>query len=218
MLTYLWDDCPRCFWLFAKGLHRPQMPFPAVFSRYHDALGRFCLGRPTETLHPALPPGRFVGGEIWVESLPFQVGGLDQEIYIKGRLDHLACFDDGSFGVIDFKTIRYGAASCDRFSRQLHAYARALEQAAPNGLGRTPVTHLGLYCMDPVVVAAHPTSHKVYAGLEPHYVEIPRDDQAFEAFLSEVVQCLTRPVPPKGDASCSCCKYWARRNQLEKSL
>ena len=33
MLTFLWDECRRCFWLHARGLPRPRMPFPSVFAR-----------------------------------------------------------------------------------------------------------------------------------------------------------------------------------------
>lgn len=214
MLTFLWDDCRRCFWLHSRGLHQPRMPFPSVFSRYHDALNRYCLGRCPSELAAALPNGRFLGGELWVKSRLLRLSAAAPSVYILGRLDHLAQFDDGSWGVIDFKTVEPSPDHARKYARQLHAYAWALEQAAPDGLLRTPVSRLGLYCLTPVAVAAHEREHRVLVELRPSWIEVERDDEAFRRFLAEVVDVLMQPLPPAPGAGCSCCRYTERRRAL----
>lgn len=218
MLTFLWDECPRCFWLQARGLHQPQMPFPSVFARYHDALGRYCLGRCPSELDATLPTGRFVGGEIWVKSQPITPVGCGASLYFHGRLDHLARFDDETWGVIDFKTVTLNPTHVRKYARQLHAYAWALERAAPDGLARTPVTRLGLFCLDPVQVTEYERDRRVLAELRPQWVEIPRNDEAFDRFLAKVLGVLTLPTPPAAATGCSCCTYWQRRRLLEKTF
>ncbi|MEM9665312.1 MAG: PD-(D/E)XK nuclease family protein [Bacteroidota bacterium] len=216
MLTFLWDDCRRCFWLHAHGLHQPRMPFPSVFSRYHDALTRYGLGRCPSVLSPSLPPGRFVGGELWVKSRPLTIGSERGALFILGRLDHLAHFDDGTWGVIDFKTTAPSDTSAARYTRQLHAYAWALERAAPDALCRAPVTRLGLYCLDPVDVTLTDDGH-VAARLQASWIDIERDDDGFADFLAEVLAVLRRPLPPPAAPGCSCCRYTERRRAMARA-
>ena len=218
MLTFLWDECPRCFWLHARGVRQPQVPFPSVFARYHEALGRYCLGRCPSELDATLPTGRFVGGELWVKSRPITPGGNRASLFIHGRLDYMARFDDETWGIVDFKTVAPNAGHVRKYARQLHAYAWALERAAPDSLGRTPVTRLGLFCLDPVRIAEYEQGNRVLAELRPHWVEIPRNDAAFDTFLAKVLGVITQPVPPPAATGCSCCSYWHRRLLLEKTI
>lgn len=51
--------------------------------------------------------------------------------FISGRFDIVVSFDDGTYGVIDFKTSNPSKDSALLYSRQLHAYAYALEHSAP---------------------------------------------------------------------------------------
>src|SRR5690606_31971867 len=105
MLSFLPDDCLRCFWLRARnGLYGPSMPFPTVFERYHALLQHYFVGRCPSTLSPALPPGRCLGYETWVKSRPLDLPGINNSCYLHGRLDHLVQFDDDTWGVIDYKT------------------------------------------------------------------------------------------------------------------
>ena len=56
----------------------------------------------------------------------------------------MVSFDDGTYGVMDFKTSNPSSESAELYSRQLHAYAYALEHPAPGKLALSPVTKLGL--------------------------------------------------------------------------
>jgi len=48
---------------------------------------------------------------------------------ILGRIDHLVRFDDGGWGVIDYKTTIHDEVNARKYARQLHAYAWALFRA-----------------------------------------------------------------------------------------
>jgi hypothetical protein len=47
-----------------------------------------------------------------------------------------------------------------------------------------------------------------YRG-DTHFLEIERDDDAFRAFLSQVLFVLERPDPPDPAPKCSYCTYLA---------
>jgi hypothetical protein len=208
MLTFLWDECPRCFWLHSRGHARPSAPFPRIFNQIHDLLFRqFQDGCPSK-IAPALPAGRMVCGERWVQSRPLRLEGTAHRVWINGRLDHLAQFDDGTWGVIDYKTAAPKADLLVKYSRQLHAYAWALERAGENGFAATPVRRLGLLCLDPEALAGYDHDRRVLLALRPTWIEVRRDDAAFARFLAEVVRLLAQPRPPVAARDCAWCKAY----------
>ncbi len=153
---------------------------------------------------------------MWVTSRPLQT--RTSSYFIRGRLDHLAQFDDGTWGLIDFKMVAPNGEHEDKYARQLHAYARALEMAAPTGLCRGPITRMGLFCIDPVQVESHTAGDRLLVRLQPAWIEIRRDDATFDAFLEEVLEVLARPLPPKAAPDCPCCTYSNRRRALARRM
>lgn len=219
MLTFLWDGCKRCFWLKARhGMHQPWMPFPSVFNRYHDLVQRYFLGRSPSTLHASLPPGQCLSRETWVQSVPLDLPGAPAPVYFKGRVDHLMRFDDGTWGLIDYKTTEIDQRKARKYARQLHAYAWALEKAAPGEVCLAPVTRMGLLCLEPSTLLTFTRGETATVELRPAWIEIDRDDAAFERFLSRVVQVIADQHPPKPSTGCSCCKYFRQRAHLENQL
>jgi hypothetical protein len=58
-LTFLWDECPRCFYLKVKhNFRRPAMAFPKIFSRIDLLMKDVYLGNSTKKISPALPEGK----------------------------------------------------------------------------------------------------------------------------------------------------------------
>jgi hypothetical protein len=216
MLTFLWDDCPRCFWLKARHAQgRPWMPMPSVFNKYHTVLQNYFIGRSPSEMTDALPGGRCLSVESWVKSEPLRLHAAPADCYILGRIDHLVRFDDGGWGVIDYKTTIHSEVNVEKYARQLHAYAWALERAAPGALQRTPVTRLGLFCLEPQAMLDFDPGAQATVALRPKWIEVERDDTAFERFLAEAVQRATRPDPPAADDDCSVCTYADARADLE---
>ena len=77
-LTFLWDECKRCFYLkYVHGITRPAAPFPGIFGKIDRLMKEYYEGRPTADLDPTLPAGRVRFGEKWVESVPVTLPGHD---------------------------------------------------------------------------------------------------------------------------------------------
>src|SRR5436309_2014666 len=104
-LTFLWEECQRCFWLKVKGvLKRPSAPYPKVFTRLDQQTKDYFFGKRTEEMDQGLCPGRVAFGDRWVRSAPLAVPGHQSAVMLAGRIDTALAFDDGSYGIIDFKT------------------------------------------------------------------------------------------------------------------
>ena len=70
-LTFLWDECPRCFYLKVTGrFSRPSTAFPSIFSSIDRAMKNHYRDRSMQELSPDLPPGRFFFSEQFIVSQP----------------------------------------------------------------------------------------------------------------------------------------------------
>ena len=214
--AFLWEECKRCFYLkVARKFYRPRTPFPGVFGVIDKLMNGYFNGKPSAEISGLLPRGVIKYGESWVQSTALSIPGRTSTCYIRGRFDSVIAFENGSYGVIDFKTTSTSSDHIELYSRQLHAYAFALEQAAPDFLSLAPITKLGLVCVEPTQLVRDPDGVISYGG-DAVWKEMQRDDSGFEEFLGEVIDLLDQPDPPNGSRSCGFCKYRdaARRTQL----
>ncbi|MDP7372166.1 MAG: PD-(D/E)XK nuclease family protein, partial [Nitrospinota bacterium] len=132
--------------------------------------------------------------------------GRDSTCFVRGKFDTVVKFDDGTYGVIDFKTSKTKSEHVSLYGRQLHAYAYSLENAAPGNFALRPISRLGLLVFDPNSFRNHPQSEvSLDGGL--HWLEIPLDERSFIRFLAGVLEVLDQPSPPPPSRSCECCKY-----------
>ncbi len=206
-LTFLWDECPRCFFLkYAYNIKRPASAFPSIFGAIDRAMKEYYGGRPTSAIDPSLPPGRVMLEARSVESELIEVPGSQARCYLSGKFDKLLAFDDGGYGVVDFKTSDPKPEHVSFYSRQLHAYALALERPAPGKLGLRPITLLGLLSVTPRSMELAADGRVSLLG-SPTWQEVPRDDGGFLAFLGEVVALLEQPEPPEPGEKCEYCRY-----------
>lgn len=217
MLTFFWDECPRCFYLqVVRGINRPSMAFPKVFSRIDSLMKNLFAGQPTSVISPDLAPGRVAMQGKWVNSAPIEFPDVEASCYIKGAFDSVLAFDDGSYAVVDFKTSSPSRQHIAFYGRQLSAYAYALEHPSEKGLHLSPIRQLGLLYLDPVDIE-HGADHKriVYGG-EVTWQELPKDEPGFLHFMRGVLEVLSLPEPPPANESCGFCAYReeARRHGL----
>jgi hypothetical protein len=103
-LTFLWDECKRCFYLKVKHNIGYKGPFPGMFGRMGNLTSNYYLDKPSSELSPALPAGVVKYREKWVKSVPISFPELTAQCIIKGRFDAIMAFEDGSYGIIDYKT------------------------------------------------------------------------------------------------------------------
>lgn len=205
--AFLWEECPRCFWLKVReGFRRPWTPFPKIFNVIDEAMKAGCAGRRLDELAPGAPEATVVYGERWVESAPVAPPGSSSRCFVRGKFDTLARFEDGSYALVDFKTSERRSEHIPLYSRQLHAYAHALEHPAPGEFSVPEVPRLGLLVYEPELFTS---SDPGFAALDGRlaWIEVERDDDAFREFLVDVTRLLDREAPPAPGEDCGFCSY-----------
>ncbi len=211
-LTFQYEGCKRCFYQkVVNNIAQPSIPLPSIFSKIASLLKNHYDGKHTSELHVALPPGIVSHGEKFVRSQAIKLPGHKSTCYINGRFDIVVSFEDGSYGVIDFKTGNPSRESANMYSRQLHAYAYALEHPASGRLALSPVTKLGLLYFYPDNINQQSIDRLNY-GAEIVWVEIEKDERGFLKFIDGVLDVLELPEAPEHSPSCQWCGFFAKLN------
>jgi hypothetical protein len=192
---------------------QPSIPLPSIFSQIASLLKNHYDGRRTDELHPALPPGTVKYGESFVRSARISIAGSDATCFINGRFDIVVEFDDRTYGVIDFKTGRPTSEYGGLYSRQLHAYAYALEHPAPGALALSPITKLGLLYFYPARTHQDGVEHLSYEA-DVTWLETPKNEEEFLEFIGGVLELLESPGPPEASPDCQWCSYAKRLSSL----
>jgi hypothetical protein len=164
------------------------------------------LGESTKKISPDLPEGKSIMSGRWVTSEPGTFGAHENTAYLSGIFDTLVMFDNGTYGIVDFKTTKPSPGQVAFYCRQLHAYAFALEHPALGKLSFNPIERLGLLCFDPSKMHEDPASTLSLSG-PATWVEIPLDKSGFESFMGEVLTLLEQPEIPAANPDCSFCAY-----------
>jgi hypothetical protein len=163
-------------------------------------------GKSTTELSPDLPEGVIRFGERWVKSQPIDLPGHSTQCFIRGRFDTVVEFSDSTYGIVDFKTTEPTPGHVPFYSRQLHAYAYTLEYPAPRRLKLSPITKLGLLCVEPTAMDRYQQDQVAYVG-DVSWLEVPKDEESFLAFIDEVLSMLEQSDPPPPGTECGYCRY-----------
>jgi len=206
-LTFLWDECKRCFYLkVVRGYRRPSIGFPKIFTRIDQLMKDHYLDQSTKAISPDLPEGRVYLTGRWVESETIRNHDHQVEVYISGMFDTVLKFDNESYGVVDFKTTEIKDEHVSFYAKQLQAYAYALEHAAPTKLSLKPVTVLGLLCFEPRHMNQDEQGRLTYSG-QVAWQPCTLDEANFLNFIGEVLAVLEQTVPPDAAEDCEYCQY-----------
>jgi hypothetical protein len=209
-LTFLFNDCKRCFYLkVMKNIRRPSTPMAAIFGAIDRAMTGHYHGLPSSVISPDLPAGTIDTVSITVKSCEWIVAGHRRPFFITGRTDALVVFDDGGYCVPDFKTSVPKQSNVEFYARQLRAYACALENPAPGAPLLSPIERLGLVCFEPSSYCPvnNDGEEGEYSLLgKTTWMEIPRDREGFIDFMERVMTILEAEEMPAADAKCEYCK------------
>jgi hypothetical protein len=214
-LTFLWDGCKKCFYLKVKHNIVYRGPFPGMFSKMGDLTSNYYLDKPSSMISAKLPAGSVKFREKWVKSVPISFPDTSSQCVLKGRFDAIMAFEDGSYGIIDFKTSDASEEKAAFYCRQLSAYAYALENPAPNALSISPITRLGLFIITPDRFERLPNGDLAFVT-KTTWMDVPRDDATFLALLREVIKLLDMTSPPDPAEDCGLCNY--RKNYNEAGI
>lgn len=216
-LTFLWDSCKHCFYLKVKHNIVYRGSFPAIFGKMANLTSDFYQDKPTSEISPDLPPGTIKFKEKYVKSAPISVSGISAQAFIRGRFDAVIEFDDGSYGVMDYKTSEAKDEQAAFYSRQLSAYAYALENPAPKALELSPVSKLGLYVITPERYEMSADDEAIFVN-NTTWVEVRRDDETFLDLIGNILALLESPRPPESSKGCPACNYRSQMRSFEEQL
>ena len=179
---------------------------PKIFNRIDKIMKDFFEGKQVSEIAADLPEGFVKFGERWVVSQPIDLPGDPACCYIRGKFDTLVEFHDATYGVVDFKTTEVKPELVAFYSRQLHAYAYALEHAQIGSLSLRPVTMMGLLCVEPIEMTKDALGRIAYLG-NAAWLECQKDEAQFLNFLEGVIHILKQPEPPAPNPNCPYCAY-----------
>ena len=219
--AFTYDGCKRCFYYKVVQKVKTPIVLPGIFKTIDQLTIDFFEGKDVREIDKSLPPGRVIFGDRKVRSKPLRPddGKSNHTCTINGKTDTIVEFEDGTYGIVDFKTSAINDKKARLYSRQLHAYAIALENAADGFTKLGPVSKLGLFVMEPYELQELNDSEY---GLmtKAEWIEIPRDDEKFKQFLLEVVTLLGKSEPPKKAKGrfhwdgCQDCYWWCHKDKL----
>lgn len=212
-LTFAWDGCKYCFYMKVKHKIVLRGIFPGIFGKMANLTSSFYDGKPTSEISPSLPPGTVKYRERFVKSAPITIPGARSQCFIYGRFDAVIEFDDGTFGIVDYKTSDAKDEHVAFYSRQLSAYAYALENPAPSALALSPVSRLGLFVITPDRFERNGSDEMIFVN-RATWMDVPRDDDAFLALIGDVVALLDMDAPPPPSETCDTCSYRASMREF----
>src|SRR4051794_30685568 len=108
-LSFLLRECVRCF--FRKtvyGLRRPSVPPPRVFTVLDRRQREYFDGKRTDVLHVGLPRGTLHCIDLAVASTEWSFPELNVAVRFRCSMDAVIALDEGTYGIVDFKTVLPG--------------------------------------------------------------------------------------------------------------
>lgn len=174
------------------------MPMPGVFSAINTRIQGNLIGKNLQELSAALPDGKVVIQEGWVDSKT--VPGTD--VFIKGKYDLLVKKSDGSHMLVDLKISSPGDGKVDKYQSQLNAYKFALEN--PKSGSAFKISQMGLLIFYPDKVRFE--NGDALLSFPPKWLEVPLNERGFLSFMKEIHELLEGPLPPESK-SCKWCQY-----------
>jgi hypothetical protein len=152
--SYLWEQCPRCYWLKTKkNIKRPSLPLPYMFGTVVNQMREVFADTVLSDINPEWPNAKIVGKDHFVKSKFINFEEKNMALWISSKISAIIEYQEenqnGRYGIIDFK-ISEPVNMLNLLVRQIHGVAYAFENPARidqnyNGLIRS----LGLFIFDP---------------------------------------------------------------------
>ena len=202
-LNYEDRRCDRCFAEATNGESWPQRPFAGIFAKLDSQQRRYFTDRSTSDIDPTLPPGTLHNGGR-VQSAPHTIGGVD--FTIRGSMDALLRFDNGSVGVVDFKSSTASPQLGDADRPQLAAFQWALSRPASGDPEEVSVAGLLVFAPESMVDTEQGRAYLVSTTWIP--VEI--EDGWFENFLGRIAPLIQEPKEAPSKTDCEWCSLRTR--------
>jgi hypothetical protein len=208
--AFLWKDCPRCFYRkVVQGIVPPRSIMPSLFNRIDQTMKMRMEEVGLASFVLDAPASKVLRSDGRVLSAVYRSRNGGPGVRIKGIYDTVLALEDGGFALVDLKTTASSPKLIYTYYSQLHAYAFALEQAETPEQVVAPIKRLGLIAFEPLRFTSREDGSAALVGKNT-WLEVPRDDQPFFAFLDSVVELLAADEPPPSGRFCQLCQYLER--------
>jgi hypothetical protein len=201
-LAFLLDDSPWGFYQkYNLGIKRPPVIIPRIFTVI-DVLTKVCCENKTmKEFDESFPDAVLTGADQWVKSKPIINPDFpDIEIILRGKIDGVLKFADGTHSVIDFKTCEIQEKTLQKYVRQLSCYSYAM--ANPNSTSDYSVKindKIGLFVYEPNKFSISEDGSANLGG-KLKYIEYNLDLDEFAGFIKkQVIPLIAGKEPPPND-------------------
>ena len=205
-LAFLLDDSPWGFYQkYNLGIKRPPVIIPRIFTVI-DVLTKVCCeNKNMKEFDESFPDAVITGADQWIKSIPIVNPDFpDIEVILRGKIDGVLKFSDGTHSVIDFKTCEIQEKTLQKYVRQLSCYSYALKNPnSPSDYSVEINNKIGLFVYEPTKFSITSNSAANLNG-KFKYIEYDFDLEEFESFIKNKVIALVagKEPPPTDDDPC----------------
>lgn len=197
--AYLWEECKHCYYQKVKNGISYSGLFPAMFTRINKLLQDSVMGMNLQDIIPDLPSAIIETQEGFIRSI--KIPGTN--CFLNGRYDIVIKFDDGTYGVIDFKiTEPDDEKVLKKYATQLHAYKFALEN--PESGTPIKVSKMGIISIKPESMKLE--NGKIIFTTTPTWHGVEEDMDGFYMLVRNISDVLSGPLPEVSE-TCGLCIY-----------
>lgn len=202
-LAFLLDDSPWGFYQkYNLGIKRPPVIIPRIFTVI-DVLTKVCCeNKNMKDFDESFPDAVITGADQWIKSTPIINPEFPEiEIILRGKIDGVLKFSDGTHSVIDFKTCEIQEKTLQKYVRQLSCYSYALKNPnSPSDYSVEINNKIGLFVYEPTKFSIASNSVASLDG-KFKYIEFDFDSEEFESFIkNQVIPLIAGKEPPPNDA------------------
>ena len=211
-LDYKPKKCQRCFYLEKNYKIGPKDFPPPVFSRFDVVQQAYYKDKDTSDLTKELPKGRIMNkeelpGRVVSETLSDNKG---RNFILGGRPDIVIKFDQGGYGIIDFKTTKISDDKSENYKYQLEAYAQIFTKPGSTKSKKTPllnpITHMGILQFDPSDIQSH-NDQSCDMRMNISYSPLKRDEKNFFENITKIIDIIEQPNFPDFTNDCNSCNF-----------
>jgi len=201
-LAFLFDDSPWGFYQkYNLGIKRPPVIIPRIFTVI-DVLTKVCCeNKNMKDFDESFPDAVITGADQWIKSKSIVNPDFpDIEIILRGKIDGVLKFADGTHSVIDFKTCEIQEKTLQKYVRQLSCYSYALKNPnSPSDYSVEINNKIGLFVYEPTKFSIASNSTANLDG-KFKYIEYDFDLKEFESFIkNQVIPLIAGKEPPPTD-------------------
>ena len=202
-LAFLLDESPWGFYQkYNLGIKRPPVILPKIFTLIDVLTKASYLDKNLNDIDKSLPDAILADADEWVKSKPISNPDFpDVEVIIRGKIDGILRYADGTSSVIDFKTCEISEKVLSKYIRQLSSYSYAITNPFSNSEFSIKLRNeVGLFVFEPDKFYIDYNSK---AGLKGQfkYINYDIDLEFFENYVkTEIIPLIAGKEPPPSDS------------------